>query len=49
MQLSTLIPFKQMNFQEGFKYLGFLLKPIGYGKNDLGWLLGRIERKIDCW
>jgi len=33
-RLATLFPYKDFDFQEGFKYLGFVLKPNMYGKSD---------------
>jgi hypothetical protein len=38
-QLKVLFPFKNVLFQDGLKYLGFNIKPNGYGKNDWTWLL----------
>jgi hypothetical protein len=37
-------PFKQLDLNAEFKYLGFNLKP-----NCLGWLISKIEKKIKLW
>lgn len=36
-------------FYDGFKYLGFPLKPNGYGIQDWGWMVAKIEAKINNW
>ena len=38
--LKAIFPFRHFDIQEGFKYVGFILKPSGYIKGDRGWLLG---------
>ena len=34
---------------EGFKYLGFVLKPNAYSFKDWMWLYKKIEGRIGCW
>ena len=34
---------------EGFKYLGFVLKPNAYSFKDWMWLYKNIEGRIGCW
>jgi len=38
-------PFKVMNLEKGFEYLGFLLNPFGHGKKD--WVGCWKEMRID--
>jgi hypothetical protein len=38
----ALFSFRNLKLQDGLKYLGFTLKPNGYGKNDWTWLLSNI-------
>ena len=33
----------------GFKYLGYFLKPLGYGIKDWHWILKRFEKRISHW
>lgn len=47
--LISIFPFRALDFRDGFKYLGFLLKPNGYQKSDWGWLLGKIDASINHW
>jgi hypothetical protein len=35
--------------EEGFKYLGFYLKPDRYRKKDWGWLIRKVEARISSW
>lgn len=39
-------PFNASYFDEGLRYLGFILKPNGYGPKDWVWLEKSINRKI---
>lgn len=34
--LKAIFPFRHLDIQEGFKYVGFILKPSGYIKGDWG-------------
>ena len=38
-----IFPFSQVDFQEGVKYLCFLLKPNDYRKNDWNWLIEKLD------
>ena len=38
-----------MEFNEGFKYLGFILKPNICKSVDWGWLLEKIEDEVNAW
>jgi len=44
-----LFPFRATALEEGFKYLGFTLKPNCYCKSDWYWLLERIKQRIGKW
>lgn len=35
--------------ENGFKYLGYFLKPNYYGKTDWIWLLWKVEKRLECW
>ena len=37
------------NITNGFKYLGYFLKPLGYKVNDWLWLIQKYERRINHW
>ena len=43
------MPYILKPLSEGFKYLGFLLKPNAYSFKDWIWLYKKIEGKIGCW
>jgi hypothetical protein len=45
----SLIPAQRRNFDEGFKYLGFQLKPDNYKKGDWLWLICKVEARIYVW
>lgn len=48
-QILQIFPFISIHFNEGFKYLGFPLKPNGYGRKDWEWLIYKIEVRINNW
>ena len=33
----------------GFKYLGYYLKPLGYGIKDWRWFILKFEKKLSNW
>ena len=47
--IASLFPYKMHNLDEGFKYLGFHLKPNGYRKDEWLWLVQRIQKKNGSW
>ena len=47
--ISALLPFKMESMDEGFKYLGYRLKPLGYGTKDWRWLIKSFEKRIILW
>jgi len=47
--MTEALPFKVESLDRGLKYLGFLLKPNKYLKEDWLWLVGKIERRISSW
>jgi hypothetical protein len=47
--IKQLLPFKFQLLDEGFKYLGFFLKPNSYLKSDWLWLLRKVEKRINSW
>ena len=44
--ISGILPFKMDSILVGFKYLGYYLKPLGYGIKDWNWILNFFERMI---
>ena len=48
-KITNLFPFSKVSLDEGFTYLGFSLKPNGYGKKDWNWLLVKMEKKLGLW
>ena len=47
--ISSLFPYKMHNLNEGFKYLGFHLKPNGHRKDDWLCLVQRIQMTNGSW
>jgi len=48
--LSSLFPFNFVDIPEGFRYLGFFIKPTNYRVEDWCWLLGvYCETKTTRW
>jgi hypothetical protein len=47
--LKEILPFEVKPLDDGFKYLGFFLKPNCYLINDWRWLLKKVEKKISNW
>jgi hypothetical protein len=43
---SPLFEFSIQEMGEGFKYLGFNLKPNNYGAGDLNWIVSQIDKRI---
>jgi hypothetical protein len=41
--------YQSSDFQAGFKYLGFYIKPSSYGINDWKWLSAKVEKRINLW
>jgi hypothetical protein len=48
-QLKELFPFEVKSIEEGFKYLGFFLKPNCFSCDDWFWLLQKVEKIIVTW
>jgi len=48
-RMEMIFNFQHLGFNDGFKYLGFNLKPNNYGKEDQRWLLSRVEQNISFW
>jgi hypothetical protein len=44
-----LFPFSEKTLEEGLKYLGFVLKPNDYMKEDWIWLLKKLEKRLLSW
>ena len=42
-QIAQLLPYSMAPIQNGFKYLGFRLKPLGYRSSDWNWMVERFE------
>jgi hypothetical protein len=47
--LKALFPFEVNPIDEGFKYLGFYIKPNCYTRADWNWLEKKIEKRILSW
>jgi hypothetical protein len=47
--ISTRLPFRVFDLDEGLKYLGFQLKPNDYRKTDWWWLIAKLEKRLKCW
>ena len=43
------MPYKMEPIVAGFKYLGYYLKPLGYGIKDWKWFLMKFENKLNNW
>jgi hypothetical protein len=43
------MPYEVKSIDEGFKYLGFFLKPNCYSVNDWRWLIIKVEKIISNW
>ena len=48
-EIVDFLPYSMVHISEGFKYLGFRLKPLGYRSSDWNWLVERFEMKINHW
>jgi hypothetical protein len=46
MYIRTFFPFEINGFDEGLKYLGFHLKTNCYKKEDLMWMLAKLEKRL---
>jgi len=47
--ISTRIPFRIFELDEGLKYIGFQLKLNDYRKTDWLWFIEKLEKRIKCW
>jgi hypothetical protein len=47
--LKASIPFSFFDLSQGFKYLGYMLKPGSKNSEDWRWLVAKFERKIGFW
>ena len=47
--IGAILPYKMEPVSEGFKYLGFYLKPLGYYVKDWRWFIRRFEHRINNW
>ena len=43
-QIFNLMPYKMEPIVVGFKYLGYYLKPLGYGIKDWRWFILKFEK-----
>ena len=48
-RISNFLPFKMDPLSSGFKYLGYFLKPLGYGIKDWRWFIQKFEKKLSNW
>ena len=48
-QIFNFLPYKMEPIVAGFKYLGFYLKPLGYGIKDWRWFLLKFKKKLSNW
>jgi hypothetical protein len=44
-----LFSFPSYELDNGFKYLGYMLKPKNHGITDWKWLFTKVEKKINLW
>jgi hypothetical protein len=42
-------PFEEKRIDDGLKYMGFILKPNDYRKEDWNWLLKKLEKRLKLW
>jgi ribonuclease HI len=47
--LKASLPFSFIDLSQGFKYLGYVLKPGAKNSEDWRWLVAKFERKISFW
>ena len=40
---------QMVGYNDGFKYLGFFLKPSGFNVKEWGWLIKTIDWKVKVW
>jgi hypothetical protein len=48
-QLDVIIPFARNKIDDGFKYLGFILKPNSYSYGDWIWIVQKIQERLINW
>jgi hypothetical protein len=48
-ELKELFQFDYKDLSEGFKYLGYFLKPDSYKAEDWQWLIEKFENRIHLW
>jgi hypothetical protein len=48
-ELRNILPAQRKSLDEGFKYLGFHLKPDCYKRRDWEWIIKKVEAKISIW
>ena len=44
--ISKVLPLHMEHIDGGFNYLGYRLKPLGYGVNDWRWILKKFDKKL---
>jgi hypothetical protein len=49
LQLKEILPFEVEYLEEGFKYLGFFLKPNCYTLVDWSWIINKIKKRTSNW
>jgi hypothetical protein len=49
LSLNAIFPYKFVDISEGFRYLGFFLKPTDYRFVDWLWILHKYEKRIGLW
>lgn len=47
--IASFLPFKFSSLGNGFRYLGFFLKPSGYRIKNWHWLVEKFEKRINHW
>ena len=48
-RISNFLPFKMDPLTLGFKYLGYYLKPLGYGIKDWRWFIQKFQKNLSNW
>ena len=47
--ISAILPYNMERIDSRFKYLGFWIKPSGYGLNNWWWIIKIFEKRLNHW
>ena len=48
-RITGFLPYRFEHINQGFKYLGYFIKPLGYLVKDWHWILTKFEKRIHHW